>query len=31
MMRVIPIERSVEPGGQVLDIDSVRKLFDNAN
>ena len=30
MMRVIPIERSIEPGGQVLDIDSVRKLFENA-
>jgi ferredoxin/DNA-binding Lrp family transcriptional regulator len=30
MMRVIPIERSVEPQGQVLDIDSARKLFADA-
>jgi NAD-dependent dihydropyrimidine dehydrogenase PreA subunit/DNA-binding Lrp family transcriptional regulator len=30
MMRVIPIERSVESQGQVLDIDSARKMFKDA-
>ena len=30
MMRVIPIERSVESQGRVLDIDSARKLFKDA-